>query len=74
MIEREPDDLIFDVKQRRTAVDKPPVLLPGIGASVESGIGVGMYLYLGWDRGRRLSVGVSMIRDEAAFCVMFTNA
>lgn len=39
MINRTIDDLIFDLKQRRTSGDKPPVLLLGAGASVESGIG-----------------------------------
>ncbi|HYI96424.1 MAG TPA: SIR2 family protein [Bryobacteraceae bacterium] len=39
MIERKLDDLISDIKQRRTAGDRPPVLLLGAGASVESGIG-----------------------------------
>ena len=39
MIKRKLDDLISDIKQRRTAGDRPPVLLLGAGASVESGIG-----------------------------------
>lgn len=39
MIERTLDDLMLDLRQRRTAGERAPVLLLGAGASVESGIG-----------------------------------
>lgn len=38
-IERTLDDLMLDLRQRRTAGERAPVLLLGAGASVESGIG-----------------------------------
>jgi hypothetical protein len=39
VIERTLDDLMLDLRQRRTAGERAPVLLLGAGASVESGIG-----------------------------------
>lgn len=39
MIERTFEDLVLDLKQRRVVGDRPPIVLLGAGASVESGIG-----------------------------------
>lgn len=39
MIQRTFDELVTDLRMRRTVGDKPPVLLLGAGASVDAGIG-----------------------------------
>ncbi len=45
MIRRTFADLVTDLRMRRTVGDKPPVLLLGAGASVDSGIGAMPELY-----------------------------